>query len=283
MSVYTKVTIPDQHGCESVMNLEQLPHHIIICEYNSNSESFVDGTKLKTIDILCYCPAHLVNQMSERTTRLEEYQETINRQQQMLTAQKNQIAILKDEVSHLRLYHQQEEKTKADPSTWTKQWQKICNMKISNDRPNYFEGSTEDNGASAQLQQFLHPMNPSFKVEIIEQGVMSVGLTSTDHPLHNSMSVAMGYYENSIGYRSAGTMTIDTKEIKVGRNWQVGDLIECGIIFPHNFVNDGKQIVTVFFKKNRQVVGEVNVKMPRENLFPTIQIDFKLGKLKYLS
>ena len=231
------------------------------------------------------CSSHLIHRMSETIHQPEHFRDTIYRQKQKLDTQDNQIAKLNDEVNRLRILVSGQQKNIAMtvPSMWTKQWQKICNMKISKDNPNIFESSTDDNGATAQLLNPLQPTNSSFKVEILKQGVISIGLTSTDHPIHNSMGTAMGYYEDSVGYCSRGSIIVDRKETTVSRNWQIGEIIECGIIFPYNFVNYGNQIVTVYFTKNNELVSKVMTKMPSENFFPTIMIDFGIGKVKYLN
>lgn len=276
----------DPDGCDSVVKLEHLQHHLNSCAYNSDPKSFDDNKKLSRNDFesMYNCSSHLLHRVSEMIHQPEHFRDTIHRQKQKLEAQDNHITQLNDEINRLRLLvsGQQNNVAMTVPSLWTKQWQKICNMKISKDKPNIFESSTEDNGATVQLLNSLQPSNSSFKVEILQQGVISIGLTSTDHPIHNSMGTAMGYYEDSIGYCSKGSIVVDSKEASVSRNWQIGEIIECGIIFPYNFVNCGNQIVTAYFTKNNEL-AKVTIKMPSENFFPTIMIDFGIGKVKYLN
>lgn len=62
-----------------------------------------------------------------------------------------------------------------------------------------------------------------------------IELTLKGHP------IALNAKEGSIIYRAIGCVQVFGVNINIRPKWKVGDIIECGIKFAMNFINDGNQ------------------------------------------
>lgn len=151
-------------------------------------------------------------------------------------------------------------------------WQELCHIKVHYEFDyQILEVEGEPIHAFAQSFSTLEPSNPSFKIKILNfeySKYMAVGLSSKGHPSDK----IPGLYPNSIGYDSTGDLVNDRKSNKVGNEWKVSDVIECGIKFPKDFINTENTKVKIYFKKNEQLISETSLRMPKDSYFPTIYI-----------
>lgn len=139
----------------------------------------------------------------------------------------------------------------------------------------------EDVNLLAFAESF-YPLNPtysSFKIEILSLSDVTVGLVGEDRSQWSMPCVE---------YRSNGSIFFGVYDIshvnnECGHKFQVGDIIECGVIYPLNFTNSGiMDRVVVYFSHNGQLLIERFVAVPPSGFFPRI---FMCGesKVKYLS
>lgn len=208
-----------------------------------------------------------------------------------VTSQQKHITKLKDELKRLRPQHEDIQRlSDASTVTWVPsappQWQKCFNMNISIDQPNILELGHDPGNAFAQSLLPLNTASPCFNTQILSYcghnsiGI-GIGLTQKGHPA----DVPPGHSEGSIGYRCCGKLYYDKCESVASHACKVNDIIECGIKFPKNFINDGSRNVVVYFSKNGVSFLKKIIRMPLDGLFPTIYMfDIQLGtvvKIKY--
>lgn len=72
-----------------------------------------------------------------------------------------------------------------------------------------------------------------------------IGLTNKQYLTYDPP----GWSEESIGYSSYGTIQLGETSEKVGSSWEEGDVVECGITFSQNLINDRSGVIVNFFKK----------------------------------
>lgn len=147
------------------------------------------------------------------------------------------------------------------------QWQVCDNIKISIDidKPNILEFG-DDNSKIAFAQSFCYlESKKSFKIQILNVGnLIGIGLTRKGHPIDERPG-----YHRGIGYNSNGQLDVKRKCEKVGSNWRVGDIIECGIekIDGSNVVQD---VLVYFFRNGQLITKETVVETPNDVVFPTV-------------
>lgn len=151
-------------------------------------------------------------------------------------------------------------------------WQVCSKIKISFDHPNVLEVLGDSSSGLAQSAYPLDSTTPCFKVQIL-YGVSVIGLTRKER------TATTGFRHMSLGY-SSGRIWVDADDEVAGVNWKNGDIIECGIKFPNNFVNDGTMYVEVYFCLNRKLVACKLYKMPTDGLYPTCYMT-RYAKLKF--
>lgn len=251
--------------------LEYLKEHSARCEYNPNPEMVYDIQMHGQEYEANYYQQAEIEQLRIRLNNQEEkvFNNNIPAQQFENKIMRQQSNLLLDSL-HL---HQLIEI--SDPNIFinaTPKWQELCNLK------DYNEGSDnilEIDGKSflsfAQSFCALEPANPCFKIKLLNFDYfkyMAIGFTSKGHPI----DIIPGLYEQSVGCDSSGDLMVDRKSKKIGTQWKVGDVIECGIKFPKNFRNNESVLVKLYFTRNDRLVAETKVIMPRNGYFPTVYI-----------
>lgn len=150
-------------------------------------------------------------------------------------------------------------------------WQELYNTKIHSDRTDHIL-EVEDKSSHGFAQSFcaLEPDSPRFKIKLLNFDhfkYIAVGLSCKGH----RSDKLPGLYEQSVGYDSSGDLIVDKKSKKVGAQWKVGDVIECGIKFPNNFTSNESNVrVKIYFTRNEQLVAETKLLMPGNGYFPTV-------------
>lgn len=157
-------------------------------------------------------------------------------------------------------------------------WQICYNIDISINEPNflkYKDNNNSEHPAFAQSIRSLEPDNPNFKMQIRYEGdktTVTIGLTPKGFPIH----LIPGLIDESIGYHGIDGYLYNGNPIgeKFGPEFRNGDIIECGVKFPSDFVNGVSATVVVYFSINDEFVGERNVTMPDGGLFPTLRMRY---------
>lgn len=221
--------------------------------------------------------ANLVSRQGEEITKLNdvvgrqvkeitELNDGLNRARCQLKSSENVVIRQQQELQSLTLYN------KPPNSHWG-----ILDMKISLGQSHVLECDDKNNSAAAKLVHPLEPSNSSFKIQILNtSGKIGIGLTRKGLPTYN----APLFIEGSVGCFSNGSVSLDGKWQKTLKEWRNGDIIECGIKFPNNFMNDGTKSVDVYFSVNEGKVFKKDMEMPQGGFFPSIYIS-KGEKVKY--
>lgn len=142
-------------------------------------------------------------------------------------------------------------------------------MKISINQPNILEFGGDSDNAYAQSSSSLEPANSYFKAHILNVGKynsIAIGLTRKGFTTY----VAPGYNEGFVSYTSTGELWIDKRTEKIGQKWKNGDIVECGIKFPSNSLNESAKPVELYFSVNEQLLTTKNVKIPHDGFFPIV-------------
>lgn len=294
--------------------MEHLKNHLTNCEYSSNLEIVCDkgcNLRIKRCQYKHNCLVHLADRLSAQDERICNITATLNEDYRLVvtklnqevnqlqaqvskltrdvTSQQKRITKLNDELKRVRPQSEELQKL-CNASTMLIQappkWQKYINMKYSIDQPNVLEFGYNPGTAFAQSLHPLNQSNPSFKTQILSDcgfdsiGI-GVGLTQKGH----STDVPPGHSDGSIGYRCCGKLYYDKCESVTSHACKVKDIIECGIKFPKNFINDGHRSVVVYFSKNGISFLKKMIRIPLDGLFATIYMfDVHLGstvKIKY--
>lgn len=154
--------------------------------------------------------------------------------------------------------------------TTPSRWQVLCNLKLLNDQNDQvLEVDDQSFHAFAQSNCALEPTNPHFKIKLLNFDYfkyMAIGLSSKGH----LTDVVPGLYEQSVGFDSTGDLIVNKISKKVGKEWKVGDVLECGIRYPNNFLDSQRASVKLYLKINEQLVTETKVLMPTNGYFTTI-------------
>lgn len=154
----------------------------------------------------------------------------------------------------------------------TPKWHALCNLKEYNEgKDRVLEVDGKSLHAFAQSFCALEPENPSFKIKLLHfdyYKYMAIGFSCKGHPIDK----IPGLCEQSIGYDSSGDLIVDQKSKKVGSQWNVGDVIECGVKFPKNFTNNESACAKLYFNRNDQLVSETKVSIPKNGYFPTVYV-----------
>lgn len=157
-------------------------------------------------------------------------------------------------------------------------WEINGDMKISLGQSHILECA--DTYVAAKFVYPLDASNSCIKIQILNisggEYPIGLGLTRKEHSIDNGPL----YLEGSICYLSNGSVRVDGKLQKFVQEWEIGAIVECGIKFPNDFLNDGTTSVEVYFSVNEHPVFKNVMKMPQKGYFPTIGI-FKGDKVNY--
>lgn len=244
-----------------------MENHCRSCKYNQNAEFICDkGCNLKITRReyeMNNCFAHLANKMAHQ-------EDTILKLRLHLSDQKHHfdrtINLLQEQITQLN-YQVNHEEVQL-------KWKVCSKIKISFDQPNILEVLGDSSSGLAQSLYSLDSAKPCFKVQIL-YGVSMIGLTRKER------TTTIGFRHMSLGY-SSGRVWVDADDESIGPNWKNGDIIECRIKFPNNFINDGSMYVEVYFSLNNKLVTRKLYQMPRDGLFPTCYMT-RYAKLKYFN
>ncbi|HEX4375368.1 MAG TPA: hypothetical protein VHZ50_18830 [Puia sp.] len=128
----------------------------------------------------------------------------------------------------------------------------------------------------AQSVYVVEPRNPSLRIQVL-RGVNTIGFTAIDH----QASVLPGTSDSSLGYDAfIGELWAYGKCEYRGPSCQYGDIIELGIKFPLNFVNEGNCSVKLYLSINDRLITEKVIAMPTFAIYPTISM-WHNAKVKY--
>lgn len=249
--------------------LEYLKEHSARCEFNPNPEM--------VYDIQMHGQEYEANNYQQ--AEIEQLRVKLNNQEESgfnndIPDQRFENKIMGQQTNLLLdSLHQLIEI--SDPNifiTATPKWQELCNLKDYNEgNDNILEVDGKPFHSFAQLFCALEPANPFFKIKLLNFDYfkyMAIGFTCKGHPI----DTIPGLYEQSVGCDSSGDLMVGRKSKKIGTQWKVGDVIECGIKFPKNFRNNENVGVTLYFTRNDRLVAETKVSMPRNGYFPTVYI-----------
>lgn len=111
------------------------------------------------------------------------------------------------------------------------------------------------------------------------EGHIAFGLSTADN---KNPSL---YHHHSVYYHSDGVLfPFGKRSSDETRKWAVGDIIQCGIKFRQNMLENGTTEDTMYFEKNGELAYETVVQMRADHLFPTIALYGNNGdKVKILS
>lgn len=229
--------------------LEYLQDHSARCEFNPNA------------NFVCAKDYNIQHELYQRS---------------ILSDRKSNLRAKPERLNH-KMMGQQKTSNSGDMQildatifTIPSKWQELCNLKLSSDEDGQvLEVEGQSLHAFAQSTSVLGPTNPHFKIKLMNFDhfkYMAVGFSSKGHLTDQ----VPGLYEQSMGYDSTGDLIANNISKKVGMEWKVGDVIECGIKYPDNFVDNRRVNVKLYFKRNEQFVAETKVLMPTGGYFPTI-------------
>lgn len=230
------------------------------------------------------CITHLIHEVSrqqDQITRLTKVES------EEICRQGEKIVKLNDELNRLRrqllqyeiaiISQQKDNSTQIDifkPPRF--RWQVLKNVKISIDQPNVLASDGSYHAFAQSFSSLVVTRDSYFKIRIldgVEHNIITIGLTLKGHPYN----VAPGNSEDSIGYNSNGNLWLNKTSNKVGKKWERGDVIRCGIKISNNDItdNDDNKHLTaeVDFSRNEECVIKTIIELPSEGLltlFPTV-------------
>lgn len=142
-------------------------------------------------------------------------------------------------------------------------------MRISSDWPYVLEPISSGRfcWAFAQFANRLTRENCYFKVRISsigDDGYVVIGLTQFGH-----QDELPGCKIGSIGYHNKGEVVADGIAQFGLQKLKAGDIIECGIMYPHDQVVSTGEVF--FFINQKRIVKKV-MELPAEGYFPTIRM-----------
>lgn len=242
----------ESKGCQTIVPLEHLQHHLTNCVFNHSEEASCD------IRISEYeatnCLTDLANRQREEITKLNA---KIDRQREEIkeltiagSNQRKEINKLSDEVvrSANIIQRQQEEITKlSDQQISDKsavvvnakpKWRISTKMNTSIGQPQFLE-HVGRGFALAQLFFCLKPSTNSFQIKVLNVAAnnkIAIGLTPKEHPVY----IEPGLTDTSAGYSSYKYVNVNNKRKSVGQAWEIDDVIECSIKCSYNFKDDGE-------------------------------------------
>lgn len=208
---------------------------------------------------------------------------------------KEQIGKLNDQVSADRSeqgrHEIQELSDKLNSSLNTPlEWQHRYNIKI--DELNILRVDNYEHSPIGFVQSdyCLKPTKPSFKISSHSSGlgelydILWIGLTPAiqcnTYPFY-----AATIPSESFVYGNHGQIIADGDRLPVKSKWKWNDndIIECGIKFPENFVNDGNQSAAVYFCRNEDLIFEKVLAISCDKFFPTISFVGQYTRVRYIN
>lgn len=94
-------------------------------------------------------------------------------------------------------------------------------------------------------------------------------------------SIGLTHAFGSFYYRGSGGIHVNDAKVHDGGEWERNDIIECGIEYPANFIDDGNHKATVYFSRNRKLIFEKSVTIPKY-IFPTVYLYGRRTRLQYV-
>lgn len=248
------------------MKLENLADHSVSCEYNSNYEIVCDKgcnmsiTRREYKDNNCF--SHLANRLS---------------------AQEKEIKKLRIELSEQREHFERlinaGDGKSSNVSFTPQKWLVCYNAMIQ--EPNILKVNNPSTFAFVQSEQSLVPTKYSFKVHLSGtknwRHLIWIGLTRRGHRTDREPE------RGSIVYCGGGLVIADAENVPIGPEWKDGDIIECGIKFSTNFIQDGDHSASVYFHRNDELIIIKPFKIPRDGFFPTICFAGRNARVKYMN
>lgn len=294
----------EPQGCQAVINLEKLALHVSSCEYNSSSKTVCDkGCNMKVTRQeyeINNCFSHLANKVKEQEMEIikaghdlsnqkEYFERIVNRLQDENRKLNDEIGSqykeINNELSHIRsqlehfqnaLSNQQQHTTQLSDISSTSlrplKWQKCFNVKITKSNILKLNNTLSALfvGGFVQSDYPLEPAKSTFKIHLLSiSEAYRIGLIQRTHE------------SEFIYYDCFGCINFSGVKVHDGPKWEVGDVIECGVKFPKNFVSDGNQSAIVYVSKNDERIFEKSITIPKDGLLPMISLYGKDTRLQY--
>lgn len=89
-------------------------------------------------------------------------------------------------------------------------------------------------------------------------------------------------HNNIVEYNRFGWVQLLGVNVYLGQKEDVGDIIEIGVIFPKNFINDGNHNATMYVSRNEKLTLDRSIVIPNSGLFPKIMLEGTNTRLQYI-
>lgn len=241
------------------------------------------------------CFSHLANRVSAQEKENEKLRHDLHEQlkhklydqkeqfKQILTCQQEEITKLNNEVSRQRSqlehfestmsYQQHQTERLMGKSKILLKFQVCRNVKI--EESNILKVVDPLRFGFVKAEYPLEPTSGFFKVHILGidneyTAANSIGLNSENWLLPISIS-----------YRGNGSLHVNRMTFNDKPKWNVGDIIECGIKFRKNFMNNGNHSETVYISQNEKIIFQQSFTIPQDGVFPIIHLCGTDSSLRY--
>lgn len=156
-------------------------------------------------------------------------------------------------------------------------WQQTQNMCISQPNMLKMDENPNFNFGFAQSDHALEPTKHHFRIHLstlMDSIKIWIGLTRKGYPPKTVSE------KQSIRYQGH-YLKDDTENHVVFLKCKNGDVIECGIEFPMDFINDGSRSASVYLTVNQKSTLRKHLPIPMEGFFPTIFLRDSFVKVRY--
>ncbi|XP_037027733.1 E3 ubiquitin-protein ligase NRDP1-like isoform X2 [Bradysia coprophila] len=264
----------DSMGCDTIVPLENLKSHLTVCTYKPNMTVVCDkgcNLVMTRLEYQKSCFAHLSTYLSDKFEKeLEEMKNQIEQLNGKINRQGESMARLVARTSA------------ATPKLT---WRRIYNMNMSSDEPNILEPLNTNSFCWAFVQfTRLETSTTSCRIQVMNIGDDEYVVIGLAH--HKHFDELPGHRVGSIGYYSRGEIVVNGKAEVGLEKWKNGDIIECGVLFQNNSLNDDFVTGEVYFSINRKTVTKKKMKIPHDGFFPTIRMGSfskSVPKVEYLT
>lgn len=156
-------------------------------------------------------------------------------------------------------------------------WKVYDNVKTK--KTNILKVSNPSTFGFVKSEYPLEPARPFFKVHVL--GIENKNYRYTFIGLYPKIQTDRT--PAAVVYTDAGTIGINDDIVDNGPKWKVGDIIECGIKFPNNFIDYENHSVTLYLSRNEELIYELpSVRIAKDGLlFPSIRLEGEDCSFKY--
>lgn len=223
------------------------------CEYNLNEDVVCDKGCSMTITRHEFQVNNCFTHLAKEITKL-----------------KLVLSLQQEEIAELRY---------ESDITWNGplKWQQTQNMCISQLNILKMDGNPNFNFGFAQSDHALEPTKRRFKIRLstpMDSIKIWIGLTRKGYPPKTVSE------KQSIRYQGQYVKD-DAENHLVFLKCKNGDVIECGIEFPKDFINDGNCNASAYLSVNRKSTLRKQLILPKDGFFPTIFLRDSFVKVRY--